>query len=248
MPAALYDYCRKGKHSPIKVGDGFLLPTDQQTQAHLLCKDCEDTLSKGGEAWIADKLATRERAFPLYEILTKMPPDFDEDGMAVYFAAKNPEIKVGKLIHFALGLFWKASVYSWSGRKKIPRIELGPYSESIRKWLLGQSQFPQNVYLIAAVSRPQRAQITLSDPYEGVRREWHTHFVHVPGLLFTLTVGKTVDESIRVFCIHNSPGNPVTISDSLTDSLEQVMVKAFRRSRKTQVYLRAMANHDRERR
>ena len=87
MPAALYDYCRKGEHGPIKVGGGFVIPTDRQTQDYLLCQNCEDVLNKGGEQWIANKLATWERTFPLYDLLTKVPPEFDEDGMVVYLAA-----------------------------------------------------------------------------------------------------------------------------------------------------------------
>ena len=119
MPAALYDYCRKGEHRPIKVGMGFVVPTDRQTQDYLLCEDCEDVLNSGGERWILDKLATWERTFPLYDVLTKVPPLFDEDGMVVYLAGQNPEIAVEKLTHFALGLFWKASVHSWMGIRAI---------------------------------------------------------------------------------------------------------------------------------
>lgn len=48
MPSALYDYCRKGEHRPIKVGGGFVIPTDRQTQDYLLCTDCEDVLNSGG--------------------------------------------------------------------------------------------------------------------------------------------------------------------------------------------------------
>jgi hypothetical protein len=69
--------------------------------------------------------------------------------MAVYLATQNPEIEVEKLTHFALGLFWKASVHSWRGDTTRPRIDLGPYSEEIRKWLRGQNAFPKYVYPIA---------------------------------------------------------------------------------------------------
>jgi hypothetical protein len=180
MPAALYDYCRKGEHRPIKVGGGFVIPTDRQTQDYLLCDNCEDLLNNGGERWILSKLATWERTFPLYDLLTKIPPLFDEDGMVAYLAAQNPEIEVEKLTHFALGLFWKASVHSWKGGTTDPRIDLGPYSEEIRKWLRGQNVFPKNVYLIVVMEKPQKAQITMNDPYEGVRQGWRTHFFHVP--------------------------------------------------------------------
>ena len=63
IPSALYDYCWKGEHSPIKFGQGFLMPTDRELQDYLLCSKCEDVLNRGGEAWMADKFATWERTF-----------------------------------------------------------------------------------------------------------------------------------------------------------------------------------------
>jgi hypothetical protein len=246
MPAALYNYCRKGEHRPIKVGGGFVIPTDRQTQDYLLCEDCEDVLNTGGERWILDKLATWERTFPLYDLLTKIQPLFDEDGMVVYLAAQNPEIEVEKLVHFALGLFWKASVHSWSGDTTDPRIDLGPYSEEIRKWLRGQNAFPKYVYLIVVIEKPEKAQITMNDPYEGVRQGCRTHFVHVPGVLFMMALGNAVDESLRALSI-TIAGNPINISDGLTRKLENLMVETLRKSHKTQAYLRAKAKADIER-
>jgi hypothetical protein len=246
MPAALYDYCRKGEHRPIKVGGGFVIPTDRQTQDFLLCEDCEDVLNSGGERWILDKLATWARTFPLYDVLTKVPPVFDEDGMAVYLAVQNPELEVEKLTHFALGLFWKASVHSWRGDTTRPRIDLGPYSEEIRKWLRGQNAFPKYVYPIVVIEKPQKAQITMSDPYEGVRQGWRTHFVHVPGVLFMMALGKTVDDSVRALSITNA-GSPINVSEALTEDFEKLMVETLRKSHKTQAYLRAKAKADDDR-
>ncbi len=246
MPAALYDYCRKGEHRPIRVGGGFVMPTDRQTQDYLLCSDCEDALNAGGEGWILDNLATWERTFPLYDLLTQVPPLFDEDGTVVYLAAQNPGIQVKKLVHFALGLFWKASVHSWRGDTTDPRIDLGTYSEEIRKWLRGQSEFPKHIYLVVVVEKPQRAQITMNDPYEGVRQGWRTHCTHVPGVLFMMAVGKTVEESVRAFSISNA-GNPINISESLTGDFEKLMVETLRNSRKTHAFLRAKAKADAER-
>jgi hypothetical protein len=233
MPAALYDYCRKGGHRPIKFGAGFVMPTDRQTQDYLLCEDCEDVLNNGGERWILGKLATWERTFPLYDLLTKVPPLFDEVGEAVYLAAQNPEIEVEKITHFALGLFWKASVHSWRGNTTDPRIDLGPYSEDIRHWLRGQNAFPKYLYLTVVVEKPHKAQITMNEPYEGRRQGWRTHFVHVPGVLFMMALGKAVDDSVRALSILNV-GNPINLSDGLTEKFEKLMVETLRNSHKTQ--------------
>lgn len=97
------------------------------------------------------------------------------------------------------------------------------------------------------IEKPHRAQITMNDPYEGVREGWRTHFVHVPGVLFMMAMGKTVDESVRALSIMNA-GNPINISDALTEKVEQLMVETLRQSHKTQAYLRAKAKADIDRR
>lgn len=238
MPASLYPYCYKGEYRPVKIGNGVLIPTDRQTQDYLLCGQCEDTLNRGGESWMADKLATWERTFPLYDLLTQKPPDVNEEGMLAYFAGNNAEIKAEKIIHFALGLFWKASVHSWKGGEREPRIQLGPYSENIRKWLRGEANFPEHVYLVTVIEKPERAQITLLDPYEGVRQQWRSFFFHVPGLLFMLNVGKTVDLPMRWLCTQNNPGHPIVVSEDLTGNFEKLAIETVKKSRKTTAYQR----------
>jgi hypothetical protein len=247
MPAALYDYCRTEDNKPFRVGGGFVIPTDRQTQDYLLCDGCEDTLSRGGETWLLDKLATWERQFPLHDLLSQQPPEFDEDGSALYYTARNPAIDVAKLTHFAIGMFWKASVHPWLGNSAEPRIELGPYSDRIRLWLRGEGMFPEHVYLLAAISRPQRAQITLNDPYESERRGWRTFIFHVPGLMFMLLIGKTVDLSMRALCFFTNPGHPICVSDDLTHTFERQLAQSFQQSRKTQSYLGAMGRIEQER-
>jgi hypothetical protein len=123
---ALYDYCRAGGLNPIRVAHGVVMPTSRQTQDYLLCGDCEDVLNKGGESWSNRELASMERKFPFYDLLTKCPPEWEEDGMALYLVAHNSEIEVHKLAHFALGIFWKASVHSWNKNRVSAKIELGP--------------------------------------------------------------------------------------------------------------------------
>jgi hypothetical protein len=242
MPAALYDYCRSGDFSPVRVGNGVVLPTDRQTQDYLLCHECEDRFNKGGETWLTPKLATMDRTFPFYDLLTRLPAAFEEDGLAFYFAANNPDIKVEKLTQFAMGLFWKASVHSWAGQNKTePRIELGPYSETTRKWLLGEANFPLHVYLSMAVSRPARAQITFSEPREGVGHPDRCYFTYVPGILFMISVGKQAPPETLATCLHTNPEHPIIISDDLTDEIELLFAKSFLQSRKTAAFLRSKA-------
>src|SRR5260370_29751527 len=50
----------RSKSSPIRVGDGYVIPTDRQIKTYLLCLDCEDILSKGGETWVRSEEHTSE--------------------------------------------------------------------------------------------------------------------------------------------------------------------------------------------
>ena len=53
-----------------------MLPTDDQTQTYLLCDDCENILSRAGEAWVVGKLLTLEKEFPLYDLLIQRKANF----------------------------------------------------------------------------------------------------------------------------------------------------------------------------
>jgi hypothetical protein len=61
-----------------------------------------------------------------------------------------------------------------------------------------------------------------------------------------MAVGKIVDDEVRAFSITNA-GNPINLSDALTEDFEKLMVENLRNSRKTQAYLRAKAKADAER-
>src|SRR2546430_14098031 len=96
-----------------------------------------------------------------------------------------------------MGIFWTASVHPWNGHSTDPSIELGPYSEAIRKWLQGESSFPQNVVLSTIVSPPLKAQILFNNPCKGAKHPWRSYYVHVPGILFLMDVGKQISPEMK---------------------------------------------------
>jgi len=225
----------------MRVGDKVVSQTDRQTQAPLLCLPCEDILNKRGEGWTIPKLATIEHTFPLYDMVLKRPAAGHDETWSMYFVAENPEIDVEKLTHFALGIFWKGSVHSWKGGDRDPMIQLGPYSDAIRLWLRGEGSFPKHVCLNVILSRPERALIGIVGPVENVQRDWRTFFIHVPGIAFTIHVGKRLDSDMRATCFHENPDHPIIISDGITDRVWQRLGQQFHESRKTRGYLAAKA-------
>src|SRR6266446_1407562 len=233
MPAGLYPYFKHEQVSPLRIGDGVVFPTDQQTKDYLLCTDCEDILNKGGEAWMIPKFATIEYSFPFFTMLTNDPPALQDDGGAIYDAATNPLIDVQKVTHFAMGIFWRASVHSWKKGRVEPMIDLGPYSEAIRTWLSGETEFPQYMYLSVSVCRPPRAQVNMTPPTEEDRRDWHTFSMYILGVLFVLSVGRRTDAVIKRVSFFPAPGSPVMVSDDVTAHLNQIFGESYREARKT---------------
>jgi len=244
MPASLYGYCRQGTFDPVRVGRGVVYPTSRQTTDYLFCTDCEDVFNKGGESWMCPLFATMERVFPFYQLLTQTAPDYAEGDFSVYCAAQNPAIKVDKILHFAMGLFWKASVDSWRPNVIEPQIELGPYGEATRKYLLG-GPFPAHMYLTVIVSPPGREQIVMTQPYQTSRMQRHTFCMHLPGVLFLLDVGKLVNPDEQALSISWSSARPIVVSNEITSKMERNFYTQFVKCRKTAAYLRQRAKHRR---
>jgi hypothetical protein len=234
IPAGLYDYCRSGNEKPVRVGDGVVMQTDRQVQAYLLCSDCDQLLNRSGETWAIPKFARTDGGFPLYEMISAVAP-VEPD---LYATANNPLIDREKLTHFAMGIFWKASVHSWRGSEKAPLIELGPYAESIRKWLRAESDFPQHVCLSVGLSKAHNAAIVFRAPLETRVEGARLFSLVLPGALFVLTVGKTMAAEYKTVCFWSSLEHYVVVSDELTAQLWMRVGKDLHESRKTERYLR----------
>ena len=244
IPAALYAYVRDPHMSPVRVGDGIVIPNDRQTQDHLLCSSCESVLNKGGESWVAPKFATVAQSFPLYDLVTSQPAIIDDGNDRMYFTASNPLIKSDALTHFAIGIFWKASVHSWKGDKREPLIELGPYADRLRCWLLHETGFPEDICLVVELSKPGQALITLNPPFEKCREGWRTFFMHLLGVSFTLEVGSGIDPAMKQFCFCRNPVHPILISEDLTALTKGQQAKHFVEQRQTRAYLSARAKRE----
>ena len=234
---AVYDYLRTDQLHPIVAGGGEVRSTTEQLQAELLCQECENILNQGGEQWMLGKLCELNRQFPLYDIVHRQGPiDTDPDG-ETFAAGTNPEIDVQRISHFALGIFWKASIHPW----QFGQITLGTYSEAIRTWLRGETAFPKNVALNVILSRPAAAQIVMNPPYETTSMPCHTYLFHVPGILFRLSVGKQIPSAEKLLCFYSSAEHFIIVSDTITKKILQANAQNFKDAKKTKSFVKAMA-------
>jgi hypothetical protein len=241
IPSAVYDYCRPPGGDPLAFTSEFIAPSSRQAQHYLLCSDCEDVLNKNGERWLNPKLATHQKIFPLYELITTSPSVLDDGNQALFHAASNPDISVPSIVHFGMGIFWKAAVHSWKKETIEPWIELGPYAEQIRLFLRSEADFPKNLALIPVLSTPAGANISISFPFETVRPQgFRSFWFDVPGIQFRLFAGKLITQELRAMCVRSNPHGPIIVSESLTRQGKEAMAQVLRTARKTKSFAEYM--------
>jgi hypothetical protein len=93
-----------------------MIETSQQMKEYLLCWDCEQLLREKGEDWILGRVARNGNASPLFATLSQRTPFQVEPGpdeLRIYATSGLPEFERDKIIHFALGVFFKAAAHTW---------------------------------------------------------------------------------------------------------------------------------------
>jgi len=195
------------------------MQSSTQCQDYVLCRECDNSFSKNGENWVLPLLAKSDGSFPFYDILVKCPPDVVDGDSALFAAARNPDIDVANLTHFAMGIFWKASVHSWSGERSDTLIDLGKYGEGVRRFLNAEGRFPEHMALIVAVSPPPLLP-SFNMPYRGSATEFLNFLFHVPGINFALDVGNLVSATIKKMCFVSNHLHPIVLTKLSGTNLE----------------------------
>jgi hypothetical protein len=208
IPAAIYPLCQDEKREHIRVTADVIMPTQKQTKDHLLCSPCEDNLNKNGERYVLPLLARLDGPFPLHERLVKQCPILTNQSLTVYAVAENSDIDVSKLIHFGIGIFWKASVHSF-GKHTGPRIDLGSDSEALRLYLCGEAELPHHIALAVAVESGPLRYPAIIDPTPGQNPNFKSVFFYVPGMQMQLYIGAGVREAKGEYAINVDPKCPI---------------------------------------
>jgi hypothetical protein len=209
------------------------MQSGRQLQHPLLCEDCDGSLSRNGEDWLLPLLATIKGTFPLFDILQRVPPDVVDGDSKMYAASRNPEIDTAKLTHFAMGVFWKASVHSWIGSETAPLIKFGKYGESVHAFLLEQSPFPEKMVLTVGVSPRPVKMISFHHPYRGSESAHHNFLFYVPGIEFALLVGRMIPAESKQACFATHPLHPVLACD-LSSTIKGVVQTATKKAHRAE--------------
>ncbi|MGB8801415.1 MAG: hypothetical protein WCC97_12060 [Candidatus Acidiferrales bacterium] len=213
LPAALYRFVDPPDGDPIFFSSEVILASSRQLQHPLLCFDCEHILNSKGENWFVPQLARIDGEFPFFDLLTAYSPVVSDGDSSCYAAAQNPQIDVASVVHFAMGIFWKAAIHSWKGASDSPLIDLGRHVEPIRKYLLGDESWPADAVLMVGILPKPVKHIALYQPYQGSSEAKNNFLFYVPGVEFTLLLGQEITREQRTACFSANPNNPVIVVD-----------------------------------
>lgn len=63
-----------------------------------------------------------------------------------------PAVRHDQLAYFGASVFWRVATTEWHLVNKAPKLELGPYEEQLRLYLLKTAEFPKGVVLGVSVN------------------------------------------------------------------------------------------------
>ena len=211
LPKALYRFVTNVGTSrdpnPVIVTPKSAWQSSKQVEAHLLCCECEQRFHSEGENWTLRHCYRGQRRFRLQEILAGTAPIADLGDALVFGAARIPAIDIRQLVHFAASVFWRASVRNWNAQEhRIRDIDLGPYAEEFRRFLLGRGEFPEHAAVLVDVFGFRSITLgTMIFPYGGNQGVYHCFKFSIPGVGFNLFVGQLMPSGVRRCCTLRSP-------------------------------------------
>jgi len=211
--------------NPLFVTPDWIGQTSEQVSAYEFCRKCEDIFNEGGEQWLLPRLASLD-GFPLYESLMNAQPFFRQEELSAYHASDIPNFDKAKIIHFAMAIFWKASVRDWGTKGKTIYVELGDYAEPLREFVLGTGPFPKGMYLAVTILPPTVPLLGMLMPIRMVQKDFHRYKFYVPGVEFELKVGRQVPAEWREECIATGPLELVSCSPSFAYTMGKNYVDA----------------------
>jgi hypothetical protein len=209
--------------NPVVVTKEITRTSSDQIADYFLCAECEDAFNKHGERYAMSQVHNG-KSFPLPEGLAACTPSYIIPSTAstpefkVYFATNSAHIDREKLAYFCLSIFWRASAHTWKG---VTSLDLGPYQETIRRYLLGIDKFPKHLVIQFFVANDALTQQTTFPP-GALRRmgPFRSYGFTSRGFVWWLHVGKGIAQRFYSLCLVNSPIEPVVICDCEPKTLD----------------------------
>jgi hypothetical protein len=149
LPSGVFRLLNEPGHKlrhPILMTEKVAVTTSRQIRDYVLCDDCEQRFNRMGEHYTVGQMCGR-RGFPLLQRLRSTQPVASAETVRLHHGAAIG-VDTEKLAYFALSVVWRAGAYKWNNLysdKTTYSIDLGPFLEPMRQFLLGTGPFPVNV-------------------------------------------------------------------------------------------------------
>ena len=217
IPKSVYKIVvtKSSSNNPVLVKGGKSKKTSKQVKSHFLCSCCEKRLSKYGEDHVLKYTYRDTGRFIFQNILEGIVHEREMDGALVFVGSKIPKIKINHFIHFALGVFWKASAGKWKFLgQQLVNNQLGKrYETQFREFLLGTSQFPENAILTVSISNKKEPFPIAIFPIRYKHDGYFQHRFYIPGIEFILWVGNLIPNKNKDISISQPSGGAFFFED-----------------------------------
>ena len=130
IPRALYKKARgtgkTGNQDPTVVTLDRRWQSSFQPKDYVLCRQCEARFSEHGEHYTMGLVSQQDGTFPLLDMLSNAPRRLPGPARTIYTIKDTPNIDRERLAYFAMSVFWRASVHTWSTDKASQRSFFAP--------------------------------------------------------------------------------------------------------------------------
>jgi hypothetical protein len=192
--------------------------TTKQIHTYLLCDVCEERFNSYGERWVLQNCLKPTGEFTLRDALRAAKPIFKTPTGGGY-PGDTPGVQMNQLVYFAASLFWRAAIYDWSQVNELgEKLNLGPYEEQLRTFLLGLNEFPKNACMIVYVA--DSADAVASFPAGGRVEDnnYHQYQCHIPGAMFFFLLGQLIPTDFQnQLCAVRSPRRIVFLTTQVRE-------------------------------
>jgi len=209
---AVHNLCTENGQDAVMMTPKVIMATQRQLWAHLLCKDCEGRLNKFGET-AALKLLDTGSGFRLLKWM-ELALELKIESNTVSFSGSAMGVDTNALAHFGLGILWKGGVHQWSTVEgQTTSVELGPFQESIRTYLLGETGFPEGVYVLvgACEDKGSRGMVFAPSLVNGSRNRMFS--ILVRGIWFHIITDKSAPPDTKKLCCVQSDKKVLHMED-----------------------------------
>jgi hypothetical protein len=204
LGACFYRIIRRSQGSdPVVMTAMAARVSSRQVTAHELCWDCEQLFRQNGEDWMARQVF-QGADFPLLNRLQLAIPDWERHNHTAY-SGSACGIDTEKLVYFGASVLWRSSLRRWTtSPTETTTVDLGPNQESLRRFLLGETSFPDGVVIVTACT-DYESQACFFPPCAIREGVVPGHSLLVLGVSFRFFFGPGVPSDFQRFCcVHHT--------------------------------------------